>query len=267
MTLECKIGIIGGSGQLGSAIAEGWLSGGSVRPENLWISNRSGRSSRFLSWPNVTFTTSNQELTDACDVILLSVPPALTDTIAIAAPEKLVISVMAGVSLEALSQLTGTKRAVRAMSSPAAALGLAYSPWFAAPGLSDDDRLFVSTLLSACGSSDEVPEENQIDVFTAITGPAPGFVAYFADCMVKYALANGVEPDVAVRAVKQLFLASGEIMSRDTVTPDTRVKETVDYAGTTAAGLVKLKELGVEGLIAEGLGASTARARTIAQKV
>jgi len=264
MPVERKIGIVGGTGQLGSAIAQGWLSGSTVRQEDLWISNRSGKSFGFDAWPGVTFTASNRELADACDVIVFSVPPALADTIAIAAPGKFVISVMAGVSLDTITRLTGTTRAVRAMSSPAAALRLAYSPWFASPGLSLNDRDIVQTLLSACGSADEVHDEKQIDVFTAITGPVPGFAAYFADCMVQYALANGVGPDVAVRAVKQLFLASGEIMSRDSIAPDARVKEMVDYAGTTAAGLVKLQELGVGRLIAEGLDASSARARTIA---
>lgn len=118
--------------------------------------------------------------------------------------------------------------------------------------------------MSACGLSDAVPDEGQIEIFTALTGPVPGFAAFFADSMVQYALANGVEPDIAIRAVKQLFLASGQIMSADTVSPEDRVREMVDYAGTTAAGLIRMQELGLAGLIAEGLEASTERVRTIA---
>jgi len=264
MTLHKTLGLVGGTGQLGSAMATAWLDGGCVAPKALWISNRSGTGTGFDTWPDITFTDTNQTLADACDIVVLSVPPALVDTVRICAQDKLVISVMAGVSLEALADLTGSDRVVRAMSSPAARQRMAYSPWVAPRGLSATDRETVQTLLSVCGLSDEVDSEPQIEAFTALTGPVPGFVAFFADSMVQYALASGIEPDVAVRAVKQLFLASGQTLSSDTVTPSDRVREMIDYAGTTAAGLVKMQELGLPRLVAEGLAASTERVRTIA---
>ncbi|GAB2185409.1 pyrroline-5-carboxylate reductase family protein [Roseibium sp. LAB1] len=264
MTGEMTVGIIGGTGQLGSAIATAWLDSGCVKPDHLWISNRSGTSAGFESWPEITFTASNQLLADACDVILLSVPPALVETVRISAPGKLILSVMAGVSRERLKALTGSEKVVRAMSSPAAGKQLAYSPWCAASSLSQEYRDLVQSLLSACGPSDEVSDEGQIEVFTAITGPVPGFAAFFADCIVDYARANGVERHIAERAAKQLILSAGQIMAEDARSPAEHVQEMIDYAGTTAAGLVKLKELGIAGLIGEGLEASTERVRTIA---
>jgi len=264
MSLKKTLGVIGGTGQLGSAMATAWLESGCLAPDSLWISNRTGTGSGFDSWPDITFTNSNQALADACDIIVLSVPPALFETVRIEARGKLIISVMAGVSLEKLSDATGSSRIIRAMSSPAARQRLAYSPWTAPSGLPGPDREAVGTLLSACGLSDEVADEQQIEIFTALTGPVPGFAAFFADAMVRYALANGVEPEIAVRAVKQLFLASGHIMAADTIAPADRVQEMVDYAGTTAAGLVKMQELDLPRLIAEGLEASTERVRTIA---
>ncbi|MCK7610960.1 pyrroline-5-carboxylate reductase family protein [Roseibium sediminicola] len=264
MSLKKTLGIIGGTGQLGSAMATAWLESGCLAPDSLWISNRTGNSAGFDTWPDITFTNSNQALADACDIIVLSVPPALIESVRIEARGKLVFSVMAGVSLEALSDLTGSSRVIRAMSSPAARQRLAYSPWTAPDGLPGPDREAVNTLLSACGLSDEVQDERQIEVFTALTGPVPGFAAFFADAMVRYALANGVAPEIAVRAVKQLFLASGQIMSADAISPEDRVKEMIDYAGTTASGLVRMQELDLPRLIAEGFEASTARVRTIA---
>ena len=98
---------------------------------------------------------------------------------------------MAGVGVAQLQDLAGTATVVRAMSSPAAELGLAYSPWYAAPGVGVEDKALVSRLFAACGVTDEVPEEAQLDTFTAITGPVPGFVALFADSMRAYAVRQG----------------------------------------------------------------------------
>ncbi|WP_029063947.1 pyrroline-5-carboxylate reductase dimerization domain-containing protein [Labrenzia sp. DG1229] len=263
MSHKLKVGIVGGTGQLGAAMATGWLESDHIRPQDLWISNRSGNAGEFADWPEVNFTPSNQILADACDVIVLSVPPTQTGELDVSARDKLVISVMAGVSHRQIRELAGTHKAVRAMSSPAARQRSAYSAWFAKDGLSATDRRTVQELLSAIGSADEVPDEGQIEVFTVLTGPVPGFAAFFADCLVQYALANNVAPEAAVKSVKQLFLSSGQLMSVSDHPPDFFVKEMVDYGGTTTAGLKKLQELGAARLIEKGLDASLERVRTI----
>lgn len=264
MPISQTVGIIGGSGQLGSAMATAWLESRTVAREKLWISNRSGSATTLDTWHGITVTASNQSLAEACDVVFLSVPPALLASARISAPDKLVVSVMAGVSIDRLKDLTGAGRVVRAMCSPAARLQLAYSPWVAAPAVSAQDRATVTTLLGACGRTDEVQGEDQIEIFTAITGPVPGFVALFADCVARYAVKKGIAPEIADRAVKQLFLASGRILADGKDTPAAHVREMIDYAGTTAAGLVKLQEKDLADLIEYGLEASVERGRTIA---
>lgn len=171
------IGIVGGTGQLGSAIALGLLRNKYFRSEQLWISIRSSNTSVFKKGFRIKFTTHNQDLVDSCQVVILSVPPHLVPAIDIDAEDRLVISVMAGVSIKQLQQNTNTKRVVRAISNPAAKIGLEYSPWCATTDLVDRDREWTQKIFEACGLTDEVSDENQINHFTAITGPAPGFVA------------------------------------------------------------------------------------------
>ena len=71
-----SVGIIGGSGMLGRAIARALLEREVVYPANLWISNRSGRLTGFEAWENINVTDDNKRLADACRTIILSVPPA-----------------------------------------------------------------------------------------------------------------------------------------------------------------------------------------------
>lgn len=257
------IGIIGGSGQLGGAIARALLRNGGIAPEQLVIANRSGTIGGFSEWRGLRVTTDNSAVVRDCSTIILSVPPASAPDIAIDAPDRLVISVMAGIPVERLMQITGAARVVRAMSSPAADVGLAYSPWFAAPAVTGEDRRLVVSLFEACGITDELPDEDQIDLFTAMTGPVPGFVAYFAACMVDYAVRRGVASETADRAVRQLFLASGSIIANADASPADHVREMIDYAGTTAAGLTAMKNSPLADAIETGLDAACARARSI----
>ena len=259
-----SIGIVGGSGALGSAIGHALLRDRFVTSERLWISNRSGNASGFEEWPDTRFTTRNQELVDACQIVLLSVPPHLASSLGIEAEDRLVISVMAGVSIKLIEQETGARRVVRAMSSPAAELGLAYSPWCASGAVSDEDRDRVRGLFDACGLTDEVPSEEQIDRFTALTGPVPGFVAYYANCMVEYAVKHGIDPAIADRAMRQLFHASGVMLAESEASPGEHVREMIAYAGTTAAGLKAMKASPLAASIEQGLEAAYQKAQDIA---
>jgi len=256
------IGIIG-TGALGGAIGRALLRAGAVAPGDLWLASRSGRAVGFDTWPGVTVTSDPAALVGACATLLLAVPPAEAGRIGIAAGDRLVISVMAGVTLARLREITGASRIVRAMSSPAAERGLAYSPWIAAPAVTQVDRATVTALFAACGLTDEVGAEHQIDHFTAMTGPVPGFVAFMAATMVDYAVARGIEPGVADRAVRQLFLASGTILAEEPDTPAAQVQAMIDYAGTTAAGLTVLQHGALAAALAEGLDAAAAGARAM----
>ena len=256
-----KLGIVGGSGALGRAIALAHLNHGGVAPSDMWIANRDGRRDGFEDWPDVTVTAKAQDLAEACDVILLSVPPALFPALEVHAPDRLITSVMAGITIEAMAAKTGATRIARGMSSPVAELGLAHSAFCATDAVTDADREMLQATFSPCGVVDEVTDEALMDTFCALTGPVPGFVAYFAACMNDFATSRGMPPEVADRAVRQLFRASGEALSTWPEKPSDQVQAMIDYAGTTAAGLIAMKEMPVAQGIEAGLAAAEERAR------
>ena len=260
-----RIGIVGGSGQLGGAIARAWLRAGVVAPGDLWISNRSGAASCFDDCPGLNLTIDNAALAAACDTVLLSVPPHLAAGLGLDLSGKLVLSVMAGQNIADLEAQTGAARVIRAMSSPAADIGLAYSPWIGSGAVSEADKALVTRLFTACGETDEVASEDQIDHFTALTGPVPGFVAYFAECMSRYAVKHGIAPEIADKAMRQLFLASGTVMAQTKASPAQFVQEMIDYAGTTAAGLTAMEASPLASAVEEGLHAAYQKTKDIAE--
>ncbi len=248
---------------LGSAIAQALLKSGIVEAGDLWISNTRGALPDADALPGVQVTSDNDALADVCDTVILSVPPSAAASLRIAASNRLVISVMAGVTLAGLQGITGAERSVRAMSSPAAAFRAAYSPWMASPGVTAADRARVTDIFGACGLTDEIHDEALFDHFTAMTGPVPGFVAFFADCMVEHAEKSGIPPDIAERAIRQLFLSAGAMLSQGEASPGDHVTSMIDYAGTTAAGLVSMRDSPIAASIAEGLDAAARQARSM----
>ena len=114
------LGAIGGGGWLAGALLRPVLADRIVNPTDLVLSSRSGNISGFEAWPGVHMTTDNAILVDASDVILLSIRPADIEALELDLRGRFVISVMAGVTVEEISDRFGVQRIVRAMPNACA---------------------------------------------------------------------------------------------------------------------------------------------------
>lgn len=248
-----RIGVIGGAGWLGSAIAAAILDAGIVAPETLSLSYRSTRPALF---PDAFWISDNQALADRSDIIVICVRPADWADLNVNAEGKLVISVMAGIRLGSLSEQHGTRRAVRAMPNAAAEVRKSYTPWIATADTSGADRAIVRAIFEACGVQDEVRTEQEIDYLTGLTGSGPAFPALLAEAMMADAVAHGLDHRVARRAVNTVLVGTGRLLEQRDDCPTEKVKTFLDYRGTTAAA--------IEAMISAGFGAAVARGLTVA---
>lgn len=257
---ERTIGIIGGAGWMGRAIARSMLEAGFVDPSGLVLSSRSHDAEGLAGWPGIAWLSDNRELVARSDVIILSVRPAQFSAVDIDAAGKLVISVMAGVPVAALAARTGAARIVRAMPNAAAEIGKSYTPWFASDGAGAADKELVGQLFDTCGTTDEVFSEADIDYLTGLTGSGPAFPALLADAMLGHALERGLTAKVAKRAVEAVVAGASQLLADNNASPEETVRTFLEYRGTTAAGLQGMIEGGFVEAVRAGLDAAEAAA-------
>jgi pyrroline-5-carboxylate reductase len=248
-----RIGIIGGAGWLGGAIAAAVLDAGIAAPADLALSYRSARPDHL---PEAFWTQDNQALADRSDVIILSVRPADWPHLKVNAEGKLVISVMAGIRLAALCDHHQTRRAVRTLPNAAAAVRKSYTPWTASRDLQQADRTIVRAIFGACGVEDEVRTEAEIDYLTGLTGSGPAFPALLAEAMMADAIAHGLDRQVAQRAVNTVLVGAGRLLEQRDDCPTETVQAFLDYRGTTAAAIEEMASAGFATAVARGLAAA-----------
>ncbi|MEO9338459.1 pyrroline-5-carboxylate reductase dimerization domain-containing protein [Mesorhizobium sp. SB112] len=266
MSAAGVVGIVGGAGWLGSAIATRGLSAGVLNSSSLIISSRSPRVSRFPDWPKIIWTADNEELVRRADVVILSVRPHQFANLSLNLENRLVISVMAGVSMATLEQRLKTNRIVRAMPNAAAEIGRSYTPWVAADGVTASDRGFVGALMSSCGEEDEVTTELQIDYLTGLSGSGPAFPALLASAMLSHAEENGIPSHVAKKAVRGVICGTSGLINTDEFMPGKIVETFMEYQGTTAAALREMIRAGLPGAVHAGLQAAASAAADMASK-
>lgn len=260
MTSVGRIGIIGGGGWLGNAITNALLTSGTVRPDFLTCSYRSSKPQNAAS---IRWTNDNGALVERSDVVILCVRPADWQDIDIRATEKLVVSVMAGVTVDDIRKRTGASRLARVLPNAAAELGCSYSPFYLVSDR-EQDRAAVRLIFQSCGLVDEVQDERHIDYFTGFSGSGAAFPALLAEAMANDAIARGIPQDIAVRAAKQVIIGAGRLQEAHGEAPSETVKAFVDYKGTTAAGIEEMRHHGFESAVRAGLETSYQKARAMA---
>jgi len=161
-----RVGIIGGTGWLGGALGRALVDKGLAE---VAVLNRSGP--QDYGGRRVRWAQDLADLVALSDVIVVSVRPGDWPGLGLRAEGRLVLSFMAGVGLDTLARSGG--RIVRAMPNAAAEIGASYSPWVAGPEVTAMDRAAVALVLGAIGTGEELPEEGQIELMTALSGSGP----------------------------------------------------------------------------------------------
>ena len=254
-----RIGIIGGNGWIGGALARALVAAG-LPPKRLVLSCRSAAP----GWlPGARWTQDNRDLAAASDVVVLSVRPQDWPAIDISAAGKLVVSVMAGIPLAAIEARTGSARVARALPNAAADVRHAYTPWVASAGVGAADRHIITRLFAACGRSDEVPREADIDYLTGHSGTGPAYPALLATALIRDAVAHGLPEAVARRAAVGILIGAGRLFEATDADPAAMVQAFVDYRGVTAAGIAAMRAAGFDAAVAAGLAAALQTSRAL----
>ncbi len=257
-----SIGIIGGQGFIGRALGRAFLDRQIVPPERLLIASRSADCS---GWPQgVHCTTDSSWLASEADVVIVSVRPEQFPSLQVKVRDScLLISVMAGVPVVALTQRTQAVRVVRAMPNAAASIGRSYTPFCANAVVTAEERRFVRKLFEAVGSCGEVRSEDELDYMTGLTGSGPAFVALLAEAMLTHGILRGLDSVLVYEAVLATIEGAAEIVGRGSRSPSEVIDGLVAYRGTTAAAVQAMRQHGFDSIVAGALDAAERRARTM----
>ena len=250
------LGIIGGTGWLGRAIAEALLASGFIEPDRLLISNRSGVSTFE---PGVRLLVDNQQLVDLSDIVVLSIRPDQFRELQINARGKVVISLMAGVPAAAISAANGADVVVRAMPNAAVEIRQSFTPWYSVGKLLESERQWVQRLFECVGSADEVPDEDCIDYLSALSGTGPAFPAMLQMALTNQAVTAGIPLAIAQRAAQGVVVGGGQMLaSRD---PQQMIESLMAYRGVTAAALQSMADQNIESIVGRAVKAGAEVAR------
>jgi pyrroline-5-carboxylate reductase len=259
-----NVGLLG-AGRIATAFAEGWSRAGleaSRRPA-VWLYDVvEARARELAGRTGAQVAGSPGELARAVDLVVVAVEPAAVpaalDSIAPDLGDTPLVSLAAFVSLEALrAPLSPLARVGRVMPNVAAAVGRAVLLFVA--GTLADAQPAVRAVLEPLGRLVPI-EEEVFDLYTAVSGCGPGFIAYFAEALEGAAVAAGVPAATARLRVAEAAAGIGLVIGGRG--DPAAVRHTiVTPGGMTGAGVRVLEEGGLRDLLAGAVSAAVTRAK------
>ncbi len=175
----------------------------------------------------------------------------------------LIVSIMAGISIDRMRSDLGHEAVVRVMPNAAARVLESASVWMAAPGVTEAQHAQAEQLLSALGVAVEVAEERFLDLATGLSGPGPAYLCLVAEALIEGGVAAGFSRALAHRLVQQTFVGTAALLSEPGAHPAFIRESVTSPGGTTAAGLQALERSAVRAAFVDAVDAARRRCQEL----
>jgi pyrroline-5-carboxylate reductase len=231
-----------------------------------------------MQWAARGVSTSVQPDTSlrSCRVWIFAVKPQQMKEVVLQckpwmSQDTLIISIAAGISISSLATWCGSPQApyqniVRCMPNTPALVGAGVTGLAAPAGLSADDRLIATDLLSSVGQAVWVKDDAAIDAVTALSGSGPAYVFLFLEALVKGGEALGLSASQAQALALATLEGATKLAISSPDSPAILRERVTSKGGTTAAALAIFQEAHFVDIVSQAMRAADQRAAELSKE-
>jgi pyrroline-5-carboxylate reductase len=267
--MEGLVVAIIGPGVMGEALTAGLLRTGMVTPGCLLVSGpQSERVEALRDRFGIQPYTDNAAAASQADIVLLAVKPqrlkaVLTGLHGRIRPDALIISIVAGATIQKISDGLGHRAIVRSMPNTPAQIGEGITVWTASSDVLPEQLKLAEQVLSAIGQHVYLADESYLDMATALSGSGPAYVFLFVEAMIDAGVHLGFPRRIAEQLVIETLRGSVDYYVSKKDHPAQLRNEVTSPAGTSAAALYYLEKAGFRTAISRAVWAAYERSQEL----
>lgn len=254
---------------MAEAILRAILDKGLVNPSAVMVGEPlAARRQELYDKLGVTAVADNIEVIGGAEVVLLAIKPqvvarAMAEIASVISSEALVLSIVAGLTLETIRQALPVRAVVRVMPNTPAQIGEGMSVWLATPEATLEQCAWAKSVLAALGDEVQVHEEKYLDMATAISGSGPAYVFLFVEAIIDAGVQLGFSRDIATRLAWQTVRGSAMFGQQSGVHPAILRNQVTSPGGTTAEALDQLEQAGFRSGLSKAIQACYVKAQQL----
>lgn len=264
------ISFIGG-GVMGEAIVQGLLTKKLLNTEDITVSEpRQERREELRKKHGINVTADNREAARSCEILVFSVKPqdlgkVLAELKGLLQPQQMVLSIVAGARLGAISQGLTHNVIVRVMPNTPAQIGEGISVWTATPGVNQKQLDQARIILRALGKEVYMDDEKFLDMATAVSGTGPTYVFLVMEAMIDAAVHLGFPRHVAHELVTETMRGSIMFAMKSGKHPAELRNMVTSPGGTSAEALYQLEKGTLRTVLSKAIWAAYERSRSLGE--
>ena len=261
-----KVGFIGG-GNMTRAFIGGLIESG-VPTYELFVSEPKEQARQRLAqrYQGVTVLADNNDVAERAGTLVFAVKPQdmrevctqLRD--AVQASRPLIITIAAGTRIDSVNEwLGGDLSIVRVMPNQPAIHRLGVSGVFANENTSITERDRAEAVIGAISKVVHVPNEDDLDTVTAVSGSGPAYFYLLIDMLIDAAVELGIERESAEVLAVETAKGAAWIAESETEPMQSLIKRVTSPGGTTEAAFEVLDAEDVRAIFLKAITAARDR--------
>ena len=248
-----KIGFLG-AGRMATAIAGGMVKKSFSAADITAYDCSEAAGKAFTEITGAEISAAPEAMAAECDTLLLAVKPQyLAEALKPLAgmlKDKLIISIVAGVTLEKLGSLTGASRIVRVMPNTPALVGEGCGAYSLSPSATAEDQSLAEMILSSIGGF-YLLEEKMLDAVTAVSGCGPAYIYELIQAMADGGVTLGLPRDLAKKLAAATVKGAAAMVLETNIHPTELRDQVCSPGGSTICAVNHLSSKGFSGTVVE----------------
>ena len=251
-----------GGGRMGGALVRGWLDAETFAASELMVRDPvpspEALAARHINPSDVILGQAR--------TVVLSVKPQMwkvvaAETAPLLSMDAVIVSIAAGVSLDALEAAFAPRKVARVMPTTAVSIGKGVASIFSTDSVA---RAAAHALFDPVAVTVDLTHEGLMDAATAVSGSAPAYLYAFIEALEQAGADAGLEPGDAQKLARQTIISAAALMGESGQDPAELRKHVTSPGGTTEAALkVLMGEAGFPSLLREAVDAAVKRAKEL----
>jgi len=258
-----------GPGVMAEAIIIGLIENRVIPATNIIAAGpRQERLDELATRYQINSDLDNAEAAHKAEVVILCIKPqklgeVLNDLRGMIPSEALVISIVAGATVQSLIAGLEHTAVVRAMPNTPAQVGEGMTVWIQSQQTSEAQHDLAQQILGALGREIFVEDESYIDMATAVSGTGPAYVFLFLEAMIDAGVHLGLPRRIAEEMVMQTIKGSIAFYNQNGSHPARLRNQVTSPGGTSATALYYLEKMGFRTAISRAIWAAFTRSQEL----
>ena len=272
MVLSRQTVAIIGAGNIGRALIGGLLKGDYLGPEQIRATRRNTMALDNLqtAFPGIETGTDNVAAAGDASVVVLAIKPqnagrVIEEIREHVRKDALIVSVLAGVTTEALQQSFGhSLPVVRTMPNTPMLVDEGASAIAGGEFATEEHMTIARHMFEAVGKVEVVPEY-LMDAVTGLSGSGPAYVYMFVEALTDAGVKQGLPRPTAFRLAAQTVFGAAKLVLETGKHPAILRDEVTTPGGTAIAAVAELESHGLRTMLINAVATATRRSMELSE--